>query len=174
MRINIIAKNYQVNEKITSVIEKKSTKLDKYFEEEATCKIYLKKENRDCKMEAELSYKGTTIRAQAYAENFYDAVDLVIPKLEKQICKHHSKLGKHVRQDAIKDGLFTADELRHASIVKTKKFKLEALDIDEAIEQFEMLGHTFFVFLDKKSETVKVLYLRDDGELGLIEPEIEG
>ena len=43
MRINIIAKNYQVNEKITNVIEKKSTKLDKYFEEEATCKIYLKK-----------------------------------------------------------------------------------------------------------------------------------
>ena len=173
MRIDIIAKNYQVNEKITAVIEKKTAKLDKYFEEEARCKMYLKKENRDCKMEAELSYKGVVIRAQAYAENFYDAVDLVVPKLEKQIYKHHSKLGKQARQTALKDSPFTADELRPATIVKTKKFKLEALDIDEAVEQFEMLGHTFFVFLDKKSENVKVLYLRDDGELGLIEPEIE-
>ena len=172
MRIEIIAKNYQVNQKITDVIEKKSTKLDKYFEEEAKCKFYLKKENRDCKMEAELSYKGTVIRAQAYAENFYDAVDLVVPKLEKQIYKHHSKLFKQGRQN-LKDGPFTADELRPASIVKTKKFKLKALDIDEAIEEFEMLGHTFYVFLEKESEKIKILYLRDDSELGLIEPEIE-
>jgi len=174
MRIEIIAKNYQVNEKITAVIEKKSAKLDKYFEEEAKCKIYLKKENRDCKMEAELNYKGVVIRAQAYAENFYDAVDLVVPKLEKQVCKHHSKLGKQIRQNALKDVPFTADELRPATIVKTKKFKLEALSTEEAIEQFEMLGHSFYVYLDKNSEQVKVLYLRDDGELGLIEPEFEG
>ena len=174
MKIEMVCKNYNAGEKLKDLIEKKIAKLDKYFEEEAKCKIYLKKENRDCKMEAELNYKGVVIRAQAYAENFYDAVDLVIPKLEKQVCKHHSKLGKQIRQTALKDVPFTADELRPAVIVKTKKFKLEALTTDEAIEQFEMLGHSFYVYLDKASEQIKVLYLRDDGELGLIEPELEG
>ena len=46
------------------------------------------------------------------------------------------------------------------------------MDINEAMEEFEMLGHTFYVFLDKESSKVKVLYLRDDGDLGLIDPEI--
>ncbi|MBQ9710255.1 MAG: ribosome-associated translation inhibitor RaiA [Clostridia bacterium] len=173
MRIEIVAKNYQVNEKITSVIQKKTDKLDKYFEEDAKCKVYLKKENmRTCKMEIEVNYKNTVIRAQAYAENFYDVVDLVIPKLEKQIYKHRSKLEKQLKQNALKEEMFTADDLRPLKLVKTKQFKLQPMDLAEAMEEFELLGHNFYVFLDKDSDKVKVLYLRDDGDLGLLDPEI--
>lgn len=173
MKIDLVAKNYQVNEKIDGVIAKKVAKLDKYFEEDAKCKIYLKKENaRTCKMEMEVNYKNNILRAQAYAENFYDAIDLVVPKLEKQIYKYRSKLEKQLKQNAFKENLFAEEELRPLKLVKTKKFKLQPMDVEEAMEEFEMLGHTFYVFLDKATSSVKVLYLRDDGNVGLIDPEI--
>ena len=170
MKIEIVAKNYQVNEKISSVIEKKVAKLDKYFEDDSKCKVYLKKENRTCKLELEVLYKNNILRAQGYAENFYDAIDLVIPKLEKQSYKHRSKLEKQLRQNALKEELFSSDDLIPVKIVKTKQFKLTPMALDEAMEEFELLGHDFYVFLDKESDKVKVLYLRDDGDLGLIDP----
>lgn len=170
MKIEIVAKNYQVNEKITSVIEKKVAKLDKYFDDDSKCKVYLKKENRTCKLELEVIYKNNLLRAQGYGENFYDAIDLVVPKLEKQIYKHRSKLEKQLRQNALKDEIFSVEDLVPAKIVKTKQFKLTPMALDEAMEEFELLGHDFYVFMDKESEKVKVLYLRDDGDLGLIDP----
>lgn len=170
MKVEINAKNYQVNDKLRAVIEKKVTKLDKYFDGDAAINVYLKRENRDCKIEVELKYKTAALRAQAYAENFYDAIDLVVPKLEKQIYKHRSKLEKQLRGGSLESDLFTEDELKPAKIVKTKRFELRPMSIAEAVEEFEMLGHTFYVFVDKNDGNTKVLYLRDDGELGLIDP----
>ena len=67
--------------------------------------------------------------------------------------------------------MFTEEELEPVKIAKTKRFELTPMSVDEAMEQFEMLGHTFYVFLDKDGRRVKVLYLRDDGDLGLIDPQ---
>ena len=170
MKVEINAKNYQVNDKLRAVIEKKVIKLDKYFDGDAVVNVYLKRENRDCKIEVELKYKAAALRAQAYAENFYDAIDLVVPKLEKQIYKHRSKLEKQLRSGALSEDMFTQDELKPAKIVKTKRFELRPMSLSEAVEEFEMLGHTFYVFIDAADEKTKVLYLRDDGELGLIDP----
>lgn len=170
MKIEIIAKNYQVNDKIGSVIEKKVSKLDKYFEDDSKCRVYLKKENRTCKLELEVNYKNNLLRAQAYADNFYDGIDLVIPKLERQIYKHRSKLEKQLRRNSLDVSEFAEEELEPAKLVKTKQFKLVPMDVAEAMEEFELLGHDFYVFLDKESGKVKVLYLRDDGDMGLIDP----
>lgn len=173
MKIELVAKNCIVNQKITQVIEKKIAKFDKYFEDDATCRIYLKKENlRTCKMEVELGFKAFVLRAQASADNPYDAIDLVIPKLEKQIYKHRSKFEKQLKQNALKDEMFTPEDLAPTKIVKSKKFKLQPMDIAEATDEFELLGHDFYVFFDKDDNKVKVLYRRDDGNLGLIDPEI--
>lgn len=170
MKIEIIAKNYQVNDKIGSVIEKKVAKLDKYFEDDSKCRVYLKKENRTCKLELEVNYKNNFLRAQAYADNFYDGIDLVVPKLERQIYKHRSKLESKLRRNALDSNEFAEEELEPAKLVKTKQFKLAPMGLAEAMEEFELLGHDFYVFLDKESGKVKVLYMRDDGDMGLIDP----
>ena len=173
MRIEIVVKNYQMSDKLNDIITKKVNKLDKYFEDDTRCKIYLKKEghqgNLDCKMEIQLDYKGNFLRAQTYAENFYDALDLVIPKLESQIYKHRSKIEKKLRQNAFAEQpSFSGTET--PKLVKTKRFDMVPMSLDEAIEEFEMIGHTFYVFLEQTSNKIKVLYLRDDGNVGLIEP----
>lgn len=173
MKIEIVAKNYQVKDQLTDVIEKKVSRLDKYFEEDSVCKIYLKQEKRDCKMELSINYKGSLIRAEAKAEHFYDAIDIVLPKIERQIYKYRSKLESKLRSGAYqKDRIFEALDDSDFKLVKTKKFELTPMSLDEAIEEFELTGHSFFVFYDKDNEKTKVLYLRDDGNIGLIDPVI--
>jgi putative sigma-54 modulation protein len=175
MRIEIVVKNYQMSEKLNDIITKKVTKLDKYFEEDTRCKIYLKTEGKQSKMEIQLDYKGNFLRAQAYADNFYDALDIVLPKLESQVFKYRTKLEKKLRQSAdMSAKLFEQTETVEPKLVKTKRFEMSPMSIEEAIEQFEMLGHTFYVFVDSASNMVKILYLRDDGNLGLIEPVSNG
>lgn len=172
MRIEIVVKNYQLSEKLNEIITKKVDKLDKYFDDDTKCKIYLKKEGKSCKMELQLDYKGSFIRAQAYAENFYDALDIVLPKIESQIYKHRTKLEKKLRQNAFIDQMVYPSEYEHeeGKLVKTKRFDMKPMSLDEAIEEFELIGHTFFVFLEDESNSIKVLYRRDDGNIGLIEP----
>lgn len=171
MRIETIAKNYQVSDKLEEIIQKKVNKLDKYFNDDTKCKVYLKKENKSHKMEVSLDYKGNLVRAQAYGENFYDTLDIILPKIENQIYKHRSKLEARLKKNAYKDErVFEGEETRPIELVKIKKFELKPMSVAEALEEFELMGHTFYVFSDKDSGVTKVLYLRDDGDVGMIEP----
>ena len=173
MRIEIVAKNYQVKDQLQEVIEKKVARLDKYFEEDATCRIYLKVEKRDSKMELSINYKGTFIRAEAKGDNFYDTIDVLLPKIERQIYKYRSKFEAKLRAGALKQEMIYEEKIENDfKLVKTKKFDLIPMSLDEAIEEFELTGHSFFVYFDKDSEKTKVLYLRDDGNIGLIDPVI--
>ena len=171
MKIEIVAKDYHVTQELKEVLSKKIARLDKYFEDGAKCKVYLKKEKKDAKMEISLEYQGAAIRAESKAENFYDAIDIILPKVERQIYKHRSKLEAKLKKGAYKgEKLFeevVEDDFR---LVKTKQFELKPLTVDEAIVEFELSGYGFYVFLDVDSNTVKVLYLRDDGNIGLIDP----
>ncbi len=171
MKIEIVAKNYQVKEQLSEILEKKVAKLDKYFDEDSVCKIYLKQEKRECKMELSINYKGSLIRAEAKGDNFYDTIDIVLPKIERQIYKYRSKLESKLRQGAyLKDRIYEEKDVNDFKLVKTKQFELTPMSVDEAIEEFELTGHSFFVFFDKNNDKTKVLYLRDDGNIGLIDP----
>ena len=174
MKIEITAKNYRVSEELEQVIDKKIAKLDKYFDDDAECRVYLKKEKRDAKMEVSLSHKGALIRAEGKGENFYDIIDLVLPKLERQIYKHRSKLESKLKTGAYKgDRVFEDDnEANDFRIVKSKQFVMTPMSMDEALDEFELSGHSFYVYLDEEANKIKVLYLRDDGNVGVIDPVI--
>ena len=174
MKIEIVAKNYNVTQELKDVLQKKIARLDKYFEEDAKCKIYLKKEKKEAKMEISLEYHGALIRAEGKGENFYDEIDVVLPKVERQIYKHRSKLEAKLKKGAYKgDRLYEEpaqeEEFR---LVKTKQFEVKPMSVDDAIVEFELSGYGFYVFLDYETNTIKVLYLRSDGNIGLIDPVI--
>ena len=122
-----------------------------------------------------LSRSSSLVRATASSENFYDNLDVVLPKLEGQIRKYRTRFDKHQKNSAFRDqALFGDDADKKAqTVVKEKKFLLSPMTVEEAMEEMELLGHSFYVFLEAKSNTVQVLYLRNDGDLGLIEPEIK-
>ena len=62
-------------------------------------------------------------------------------------------------------------EEKEFNVVKTKRFAIKPMDVEEAILQMNLLGHQFFVFSNAETEEVNVVYKRKDGDYGLIEPE---
>lgn len=176
MKIEITSRNYEVSERLREITEQKINKLDKYFcDADTKAKVSFKKQATTLTLEVMLDYAGKLVRATASSDNFYDNLDVVLPKIEGQIRKHRTRFDKHQKNSAYKENAVfeTAErEQKNSTIVKDKKFVLTPMTVEEAIEEMELLGHTFYVFLEAKSHTVQVLYLRKDGDLGLIEPEI--
>ena len=174
MKIEIVGRNYDVGEKLKDVTAKKLSKLDKYFDEESKAKVSFKKEATTLTIEVMLDYAGRLVRATASGDNFYDGLDVVLPKLEGQIRKYRTRFDKHQKNSAYLAAAeyFKEAENKQSKVVKQKKFTLKPMTVEEAIEELELLGHTFYVFLEAKSNTVQVIYKRNDGDLGLIEPEI--
>ncbi len=176
MRIEITSRNYDVSEKLKKITEQKLAKLNKYFADaETKAKVCFKKQASSLTTEVMLDYAGKFVRAVATGDNFYENLDVVLPKLEGQIRKHRTRFDKHQKNAAFRDAAVyeTADrEEKPQEIVKGKKFKLTPMTVNEAIEEMELLGHSFYVFLEAKSNTVQVIYQRKDGDLGLIEPEV--
>ena len=172
MKIEIVTKNYRVSDELNEVLEKKTSKLDKFFDEGAKCRIYLKKEKRGGKMEVSLNHKGVDVRAEGKGDNFYDIIDMVIPKLERQIYKHRSKLEDKLKKSAFNEEIILPEEDEFV-LVKTKQFEVKPCSVEEAIEEFELSGYGFYVFLDVDANKLKVLYLREDGNVGLIDPIIK-
>ena len=105
----------------------------------------------------------------------YASIDTVIAKVEKQIMRHRTKLEKNLRAEA-----FAAHEASYAvddeeeeehKVVRVKRFAIKPMDVEEAVLQMELLGHSFYVFENAEDGEVNVLYQRKDGNYGLIEPE---
>ena len=176
MKFEFTARNYNLSEHLKEVTERKLSRLDKYFgDSTATAKVIFKKEATSMITEVALEYANKFVRASASSDNFYDNIDAVLPKIEGQIRKHRTRFDKHQKNVAFKEDVtyLGAREVEDKSskLVKTKNFKLNPMTTEEAIEEMELLGHNFYVYLDAKTDEIKVLYLRNDGDLGLIEPQ---
>ncbi|MBQ9485792.1 MAG: ribosome-associated translation inhibitor RaiA [Clostridia bacterium] len=177
MKFDVYSKNYEVSDKLKKVTEQKLSKLDKYFKDEtAVAKVTFKKQGRSVTTEVMLDYCGKLVRAGNTSASFYDNIDVIMPKLEGQIRKHRTKFDKHNKNAAFAEAAIfdmnNAVEKETKKIVKRKNFVLTPMTVKEAEDELELLGHSFYVFLEAKSNTVQVLYRRNDGDLGLIEPHI--
>lgn len=133
--------------------------------------------NRDV-AEVTAHLKGVVVRAEEAAPDMYAAIDLVSEKLERQMRKYKAKLvdrrnGKTAVKTApgaeeLPDAF--AGELEAGQVVRTKVVELKPMSDDEAILQLELLGHDFFVFQRPEDGMVNVLYRRNDGDYGVIQP----
>ena len=173
MKTIITGKNYTPSDKLKETIEKKFEKLDKYFSNEITGNIMVIKEKAGYKVEATINAKGTIFRAEMRADDPYDAVDRVIEKLSSQMSRFKSKLQKKYKgqQDLMFADLpeYEEEEPEVIQVVKRKKFELEPMTVDEAIVQMELLAHTFYIFLNMETDSVNVVYRRNDRDYGLLE-----
>lgn len=175
MNIEFTTRNYDLGEHLKNVTEQKLNKLDKYFgDKPADVKVCLKKEGTSLVTEVMLSYGGKLVRATNSSDNFYDNLDVVLPRLEGQIRKYRTRFDKNKKNAAFKEvALYDngkVEDSKTGIVVKEKRFALVPLSVEEAAEELELLGHSFYVFLDKDSGTMRILYKRNDGDLGLIEP----
>ena len=88
MEIKYISKNYKISDKLKDIIEKKLSKLEKYFTKDTTVKVACTEQNDICKLEITINSAGLFIRSEVESDNMYNNIDLSMPKLERQIVKN--------------------------------------------------------------------------------------
>lgn len=177
MRTSIIGKNIELTPALKEMVEKKISKLDKYFEPhvEARAKLTVQK-NRHI-FEVTIPFNGVILRGEEATDDMYKSIDIVEEKLERQIRKQKTKLARrsmesfkfpYIDQVAIEEDDSNENE---PSIVRMKKFCTNAMSSEEAILQMELLGHSFFIYEDIDESSICVIYKRKDGNYGLLEPQ---
>lgn len=176
MKIELVSKNYNEGSRLVGVIEKKLGKLDKYFSGDADALIKLSTVGNDkFTMEITVRFGGYIARAEVTGSNMYDNIDLILPKLEKQIARFRDRMNSKVPKKALplKTDVEEAAAPReyYGNIVKEKHFDISIVTVDEAIAEMELLDHDFYVFVNAENNRVSVVYKRRDGDYGLITPE---
>ncbi len=178
MKVNITGKNYTTYDKLESTIEKKLDRLDKYFSDDITANAVLSQERGRDKIEVTINAKGAVFRAEEMSQDIYEGIDKVVDKLASQMSRFKGKLARRYNDNkALKfefdvpgeDDEDEFEEVEETPVVKTKKFELRPMDVDEAILEMEMLGHNFFVYLDMDTDSVNVVYKRNGGNYGVLE-----
>ncbi len=173
MKVTIVSRNFNPSDHLKATIEAKMSKLDKYFAKdiEATVMLMNEKGSRQ-KLEATISTSGLIFRAEEVNPDIYYCLDKVIDKLASQMSRFKTKLvRKHKDQKEVylSELPDSADPVEEVHVVKTKRFRINPMGAEEAIMQMELLGHSFFVFLNGETDAVNVVYKRDDGSYGLLE-----
>lgn len=171
MRLLITGKNIEVSDYLREMITKKSKKLERYLKPDTEINVTLSVEKNRHIAEVTILFDGTVLRAEEVTGDMYASFDNALEKLERQIHRHRTKLEKKLKKEAFDghDG-FENNEFERR-IVRTKSFNIKPMDVEEASMQMEMLGHSFFVFTNARTNQVNVLYVRKDGHYGLIEPQ---
>lgn len=170
MKYIIRGQKLEVTDAIRDYAISKIDKMEKYFEnpDEVSVKVIFSIRGRDQKVEITINSINFDLRSEVSHSDMYAAIDLAVDKLEQQMRKFKSKLMSKERVEIVYDEDIIDDDVLE-EVVKRKKVYLKPMDEEEAIMQMELLGHTFFVFKDIKTEKVNVLYKRLDGAYGVIE-----
>lgn len=172
MKVIITGKNFNTYKHLQDTLEKKFDKLGKYFSDDITVNVVLSKEKGKDKIEATINAKGAVFRGEEVGADIYEGIDKTVDKLASQMSKFKGKLqkryndNKSVRFESLPQ---MEEEVEEVKVVKTKKFELTPMTVEEAILEMEMLQHNFFVFLDMETDSVNVVYSRKDGNYGLLE-----
>ena len=186
MDITINTHNVELTERLESHVEKKTSRLDRYMPNLAEVRVDLSSQNTRSAVQRQVAQitvrddRGTILRAEERSSDMFAAIDAVVNKLYRQIKRYRGKRIKGRRGGAgieevasgeplpiFEDELFEEED---HSIVREKRFVLRPMVPDEAIEQMELLGHSFFVFFNVEEEAVNVVYKRRDDDYGLLMP----
>lgn len=177
MNFHYTEKKVSLPENVIAYAEKKVTKLQRYFRDEADALVAFSVEKNRNKVEITVHAANTYFRASESTSDMFASIDACVSTIERQFRKNKTRLAKRLRQDAfVRDpeavSSFVPDEPEEADfqIVRVKRFAMKLMTREEAILQMNLLEHSFFAFRDEEADGVfAVVYKRNDGGYGLIE-----
>lgn len=179
MQLIVTGKNVHVSSSLKSYTEKKIGRLDHYLPTLTDAHVVFtkektKKENQTHLVQVTLRSNGSIIRGEQRADEFSGAVDAVIEKLHKEIDRWKGRRShNHDKGEREPMALEKANAMTSPKIVRRKRFATPPMTEKQAIKAMDKLGHNFFLFLNRATDSVNVLYRRKDGDYGLIQPEPE-
>ncbi len=175
MKIIITGKNIDVTEALKERVTKKINKLDKFFTSETEAHVTLSVQKARQIVEVTIPFNGIVLRAEDSNEDMYSSIDRTVDLLERQIRKNRTRLQKRLHEHDFRfESIGSSEEVpeeKEFKIVRSKRFAIKPMDVEEAVLQMNLLGHEFFMFFNADTRQVNVVYKRKDGNYGLIEPE---
>ena len=174
MKFIISGKNMDVTDNLRSAVMEKLGKLERYFNPDTEVIVTMSVEKERQKIEVTIPLKGNIIRSEQVSNDMYVSIDLVEEVIERQLRRYKGKLvdkhqnGTSFRKEFMENDTEPADEIR---IVRTKHFGMKPMYPEDACVQMELLGHSFYMFMNAETDEVNVVYKRKGNTYGLIEPE---
>ena len=177
MQLIIQGKNMEVTDRLQEYIEKKVGKLDRYLPTITEARIELSVEGAKSAKDRQVAQltvrsKGTFLRAEERTADMFASIDAIVDKMYRQIVRYKGKRYGRGRGPGEMPPVEEFEEEEPPRIVRTKRFQVAPMDEEEAIEQMELLGHDFFIFFNVDANGINVIYRRQDGNYGLLEPEL--
>ena len=193
MNLQIHARNVEVNDRLRDYVEKKLSRLDRYMPYVLDVRVdisYDRRHEEGNRSTAQLTVRdsrGTIIRAEEKkGADAFSAVDAAMDKLYRQISRYKDKRQRHAGRnvDQLEPDWSEVEPLPLAqnvapetddsteAIVRRKQISVTPMSEQEAIDQMDLLGHKFFVFYNMNSAPINVLYRRDNGDYGILEPSL--
>jgi len=179
MDLQITGHNVEILPTVRSYLDKKLSKLNRHLPNLNTVKIEVAEQKTKSKeqrfvAEVTIDINGTLLRSEERAENLITAIDRVVPALDRQIEKYKGKLYKKgkagIAARAKAQTETVAEDIETPRIVRTKRFPVKPMMAEDAINQMELLGHDFFLYVNPDSKEVNLVYRRKDGNYSVIEP----
>lgn len=184
MKTTITGRKVNLRDSFKSRIDKKLSKYDRFFGDDAEANVTVSLEKNRYTVELTIRSATFIYRVEHTSLDLDECLDIVVEKLSGQIRKNKTRLEKKMRRGAQEsldtmfaeiDDINEADEEEEESeyrVVRTKKFPVKPMDVEEAILQMNLLGHQFFMFSNIETGEINVVYLRKDGDYGLLEPDV--
>lgn len=172
MKTNIYLRKVELGKEKKEMLIKKIDKLGKFFNDEASADIVISEQKDKMIVEVTIRTADMIYRAEERNEEVYNAADDVVESITRQIRKNKTRLAKKLREGFSKEASFDLnipDDEAEIKIVKTKTHHVKPMSAEEAVLQMNLLGHSFFVFCNAKTNTTDIVYRRKDGNYGLIE-----
>jgi len=120
---------------------------------------------------------GIVIKGREETNDMYSSIDLVMDKLDRQVRKYHERIVEHGNREALKEYRANHKVLSETAvsgppeIIPRKELILKPMNVDEAVMQMELLNKSFLLFNNAETNSLNVIYIRDDGHFGLIQPQ---
>ena len=171
MKITCTGRKVTLKDAFTQRVEKRLSKLDKFFSDEAEARVTVTVEKDWQTVEITVRDKGFMCRAEKEAERMEDAFEDACELLERRIIKNRKRLD--ARSATVPAPVYTPEEEEEVAyhIIREKHFSVKPATVEEAILQMDLLGHAFYLFRDAASGEVHAVYCRKDGTYGLLVPE---
>ena len=170
MKTTYVTKKMSLSEKEKQLVEKKLSKLNKFFTDEATAALTFTVVREEVTVEVTVKDHGVLFRGERSAVDKMMALDEIIDLLIRQVRKNKTRLSKSLYTEE-PDFAPWEDGEDDFNLVRTKEVFLRPMDLDEAIMQMNLLDHSFFMFLDSDTDKISVAYRRKDGQYGLLRSE---
>lgn len=176
MKITYTERKVNLRDNFKERVEKKLKKFEKIFSDDAQAFVVVTLEKSSQTVEITIKDRSMVYRAEKTMPEMNDALDKCVDVLGRQLRKNKSKLEKRLRSGSLDDLVAPVEEPveeEEFEVVRVKEIPVKPITVDEAILQMNMVGHKFYMFTNADTNEVNVVYVRDDGAYGLLQPRFD-